>query len=63
MGGAFSPKLVVVVVAQRGGRMWRCLDECCPLINGCEPIVDLELPLVEFGGSTPPHFTRSVFCL
>jgi hypothetical protein len=29
------------------------LNGSYPLINGYEPVVDLELPLVEFGGSTP----------
>jgi hypothetical protein len=40
--------------------MWRCLNGSYPLINGCKPVVDLELSVVEFEGSTPPHFTQSV---
>jgi hypothetical protein len=37
MGDAFSLKLVAIVVAQRGARMWRCLNGSYPLINGYEP--------------------------
>ena len=76
MGDAFSPKLIVVMVAQRGGQMWRCCNRaspCLPLAkerhtSSLDSLLKMRIlegvpPVVVLPLVVPPSYAKPVLVL